>query len=167
MNKFSCSFGTTLSDKIPKTSNPLLENEFSVNPQNLCFKFEAINMSQIGRVFGNFKTSKGSGPDGIANYFLKMGLPVIAESLCDIFDLSIATGVFPPDSWKIARGAPFLKVVNQMIVLITDRSQCCHFCPGLLVWDEHTKFMRAKVSRAIGFLKYAKKILPQETLSQM
>ena len=36
-----------------------------------------------------------------------------------------------------------------------------------LVWDEHTKFLRAKVSRAIGFLKYAKKILPQETLSQI
>ena len=36
-----------------------------------------------------------------------------------------------------------------------------------LVWDEHTRFLRAKVSGTIGFLKYAKKILPQETLSQM
>ena len=36
-----------------------------------------------------------------------------------------------------------------------------------LVWDEHTRFLRAKVSRAIGFLKYATKILPKETLSQM
>ena len=36
-----------------------------------------------------------------------------------------------------------------------------------LVWNEHTRFLRAKVSRAIGFLKCAKKILPQETLSQM
>ena len=36
-----------------------------------------------------------------------------------------------------------------------------------LIWDEHTRFLRAKVSRAIGFLKYAKKILPQETLSQI
>ena len=35
-----------------------------------------------------------------------------------------------------------------------------------LVWDEHTRFLRAKVSRAIGFLKYAETILPQETLSQ-
>ena len=36
-----------------------------------------------------------------------------------------------------------------------------------LVWDEHTTFLRAKVSRALGFLKYAKKLLPQETLSQI
>ena len=34
-------------------------------------------MSQLERVFGKFKTSKGSGADGIANYFLKIGLPVI------------------------------------------------------------------------------------------
>ena len=119
-----------LSDKIPKTSNPLLENEYSVNPQNLRFEFEAINVPQLERVFGKFKTSKGSGADGIANYFLKIGLSVFAESLCDIFNLSIATDVFL-DSWKIARVWPlFLKVVNQMIVLITDRSQCCRFCPG-------------------------------------
>ena len=36
-----------------------------------------------------------------------------------------------------------------------------------LVWDEQTRFLRANVSRAIGFLKYAKKILPQEALSQI
>ena len=38
----------------------------------------------------------------------------------------------------------------------------CH-----LVWDEHIKCMRTKVSRALGFLKYAKKFLPQDTLSKM
>ena len=36
-----------------------------------------------------------------------------------------------------------------------------------LVWDEHIKFMRTKVSRALGFLKYAKKFLPQDTLSKL
>ena len=38
-------------------------------------------MSQLERVFGKFKSSKGSGADGIANYFLKIGIPIIAESL--------------------------------------------------------------------------------------
>ena len=95
MNNFFCNIGKTLSDKIPEVQNPLLENEYSVNPDNLRFEFEAINVSQLERVFGKFKTSKGSGADGIANQFLKIGLPVIAESLGDIFNLSIATGVFP------------------------------------------------------------------------
>ena len=35
-----------------------------------------------------------------------------AESLCNIFNFSLATGVFP-DSWKIARVAPFLKSGEQ------------------------------------------------------
>ena len=33
------------------------------------------------------------------------------------------------------------------------------------VWDKHVGFVCAKVSRALGFLKYAEKLLPQETLS--
>ena len=36
-----------------------------------------------------------------------------------------------------------------------------------LIWNEHVRFVCAKVSRAVGFLKYAKKLLPQETLSHI
>ena len=36
-----------------------------------------------------------------------------------------------------------------------------------LVWDGHTKALRSKISRSLGFLKYAKKLLPKYTLSQM
>ena len=38
---------------------------------------------------------------------------------------------------------------------------------GPFVWDEHIKALRSKVSRSLGFLKYAKKLLPKHTLSQM
>ena len=62
-------------------------------------------MCQLEKFFGTFKTSKSAGADGIANHILKIGLPIISESLCDIFSLSIATGVFP-NNWKIARVAP-------------------------------------------------------------
>ena len=36
-----------------------------------------------------------------------------------------------------------------------------------LVWDEHTKAVRSRISRSLGFLKYAKKLLPKHTLCQM
>ena len=36
-----------------------------------------------------------------------------------------------------------------------------------LSWEEHINILRTKVSRAIGFLKYARKFLPQNTLSKM
>ena len=95
MNNFFCSIGNALSGKIPETANPLLENEYTVNSQNLRFELKAINMCQLEKIFNTFKKSKGSGADGIANYFLKIGLPAVIESLCDIFNLSIATGIFP------------------------------------------------------------------------
>ena len=95
MNDFFCNVGKNLSDKLPQTESPLLENRFSVNKQNLRFEFQAVNITQVEKVFGKFKKSLGFGTDGIANHFLKIALPVIGESLCNIFNLSVATGVFP------------------------------------------------------------------------
>ena len=36
-----------------------------------------------------------------------------------------------------------------------------------LNWDEHINNLRTKVSRAIGFLKYSRNFLPQNTLSEI
>ena len=108
MNNFFWSIGNTLSSKIPETPNALSKNNYLAKPQDLRFVFKAINVCQLEKIFGTFKTSKSSGADSIANYFLKIGWPVISESLCDLFNLSIATGVFP-DSWKIVGVAPIFK----------------------------------------------------------
>ena len=105
---FFCDIGKKHSDKIPATFNPLLANEYSVNKQNSKFHFTTVDTRQVEKVFGKFKSSMGSGPDGIANFFLKAGLPILAESLCDIFNLSLATGVFP-DCLKVARVALMFK----------------------------------------------------------
>ena len=108
MNDFFCNIGKSLSDKLPQTENPLLESKLSVNEHNLRFELQAVNIAQVEKVFGKLKKSLGFGTDGIANHFLKIALPVIGESLCNIFNHSIATAVFP-DSWKIARVAPIFK----------------------------------------------------------
>ena len=36
-----------------------------------------------------------------------------------------------------------------------------------LTRDEHTKASRSRISRSLGFLKYATKLLPKHTLSQL
>ena len=108
MNDFFCDIGTSLSDKIPQKTNLLLDDKVEVNLEKLQFKFQAFNVPQIEKVFGKFRTSKGFGLDGILNHFLKLGMPVVAGFLCDIFNLSIATGVFP-ENWKTARVAPICK----------------------------------------------------------
>ena len=48
------------------------------------------------------KTSHGSGHDGTASFYLKIALPVVGGSLCDLFNKSMLAGKFPED-WKIAR----------------------------------------------------------------
>ena len=108
MNDFFCNTGKNLSDKLPQTEKPLLESGFSANEHTLRFQFQAIQTAHVEKVFGKFNKSLGFGTDGIAHHFLKIALPVIGESVCIIFNLSIATGVFP-DCWNIARVAPILK----------------------------------------------------------
>ncbi len=54
------------------------------------------------------KTSHGSGNDGIPSYFSKIDFPIIKQSLCYLFDLSLFSSKFP-ESWKIARVAPIFK----------------------------------------------------------
>ena len=54
------------------------------------------------------KKSFGFGSDGIASHFIKIAFPVISQSLCSIFNLSINTGKFP-DCWKTSCVAPILK----------------------------------------------------------
>ena len=64
-----------------------------------------MDTCEVEKVFGKFIYSMGCGPGGIANFFLKEGLPIL-------LNLSLATGVFP-DSWKIARVAPIIKSGQQ------------------------------------------------------
>ena len=108
MNTYFCNIGQGLSKKIPATQNPRLKGEYLVNPEGTRFHLQPVNSNQVASVLGKFKTSMGFGTDCIANHFLKIALPIISYSLCDIFNLSIAIEVFP-DSWKIARVTPIFK----------------------------------------------------------
>ena len=43
----------------------------------------------------NMRTSRDSGCDDIASYFIKIALPLISGSLSDIFNMSLFSGKFP------------------------------------------------------------------------
>ena len=108
MNQFFCTVGKKLSNDIPETVNPLLKDEYIVNPQNATFSFIPVTPKQLIETMGKFKTSQGSGLDGISSFFLKVRMPVLAESLSQLFSMSMSPGLFP-DDWKIARVAPIYK----------------------------------------------------------
>ena len=54
------------------------------------------------------KTSHGPGHDGIVSFYLKIALPVVGGSLCDLFNKTLFAGKFLEDL-KIARIAPLFK----------------------------------------------------------
>ena len=108
MNEYFCSVGNKLSEKIPKKANPLLSGEYAIETPPLSFSFSAIMTDKLSSTLNKMKTSHGSGHDGIASFYLKIALPVVGGSLCDLFNKSLFAGKFPED-WKIARIAPIFK----------------------------------------------------------
>ena len=108
MNEYFCSIGNKLSEKIPNKANPLLSGEYPFEIPPLSFSFSAIMADKLSSTLNKMKTSNGSGHDGIASFYLKIALPVVGGSLCDLFNKSLFAGKFPED-WKIARIAPIFK----------------------------------------------------------
>ena len=108
MNEYFCSIGNKLSEKIPNKANPLLSCEYPFETPPLSFSFSAIMTDKLSSTLNKMKTSHGSGHDGIASFYLKIAIPVVGGSLCDLFNKSLFAGKFPED-WKIARIAPIFK----------------------------------------------------------
>ena len=108
MNDYFCNIGSRLSSKIPNMENPLLNGDYSINENHGRFHFQTIRPDQLSKIMNKFKTSQSSGIDGISCSFLKTALPVLAPSLCNIFNMSISRGCFP-GNWKIARVSPIYK----------------------------------------------------------
>ena len=103
-----CSIGNKLSEKLPRKANPLLSGEYAIETLPLSFSFSAIMTDKLSSTLNKMKTSHGSGHDGIASFYLKIALPVVGGSLCDLLNKSLLAGKFPED-WKIARIAPIFK----------------------------------------------------------
>ena len=79
-----------------------------VNQIFLNFSFKAVSENDVTKVMRKMKTSHGSVCDSIASFFIKISLPLISGSLCDLFNLPLFSEKFPTD-WKIARVAPIYK----------------------------------------------------------
>ena len=108
MNDYFCNIGSKLSSKIPNLENPLLNGDYSINEKHARFHFQTIRPDELSKIMNKFKTSQSSGIDGISCSFLKIAMPVLAPSLCSIFNVSISRGCFP-GNWKIARVSPIYK----------------------------------------------------------
>ena len=102
MNQCFCSIGQILSAKIPHAENPLLRGDLSLNKYSSRFQFRVITATELMKAIQKFKVSKSFGIDGISSYFLKIGMPVLAPVLSNIFNTSISEGLLQ-NNWKLLK----------------------------------------------------------------
>ena len=71
-------------------------------------KFQPVSNSQVLQYLRNLKPGKSSGPSNLPTKLVKEAAEYISQPLCQIFNSSLTSGVFP-DIWKVVRVAPVFK----------------------------------------------------------
>ena len=91
--------GVKLCNDILDIESDLLNSDYDINQTNATFFFTPIESEQVITAMCKFKTSQKQGLAEISGFLLKAGMPILAEPLAELFNLSLSTGVFP-DLWK-------------------------------------------------------------------
>ena len=74
------------------------------------FSIPLMDVDFVCKQLSELQSNKAKGVDNISPYFFKVAAPIIAPSLCHIFNISIIANVFP-DLWKVAKVTPLHKKV--------------------------------------------------------
>ena len=82
LNKYFCSIREELSKGIPCKLDSLLGNQ--IHTPDRSFIFTPINAEHIIKAISWFMSSHGFGLDNISSFFLKKGMPVLANDLACI-----------------------------------------------------------------------------------
>ena len=88
INDFFCSVGDKLSEEIPNIENCFLKGEYYINPTAAYFSFSPMQPQKVTKALSKFKTSHGSGLDGISSFILKAGIRILAQPISRLFNLS-------------------------------------------------------------------------------
>ena len=105
MNNHFCSLGSKLASGIPDTAS---QPEDFLGRTDLNFCFRPVNVGYILNLISNLKPSVSCGLDNISSRLLKLCSPYISDSICDIINHVLETGIFP-DDWKKAKVHPIFK----------------------------------------------------------
>ena len=77
---------------------------------NNCFGDYLKHASAVFKLLPLLQEGKALGLDEISAKLLKCATSVMSDSLCNLLNCSIATGVFP-DDWRIAKVNPLAKYI--------------------------------------------------------
>ena len=106
LNTHFIEIGPKLASSQSQPTKPF--NEYFKHRVNSIFKLCPIDRNDVLRLLCNLSTNKATGLDGISCQLLKEAAPVIADSLCHLFNNSINTRIFP-EEWKLAKVFPLHK----------------------------------------------------------
>ena len=100
--------GPRLVNKIPLIgdNNSSYINNINIINNNLGFSW--INCRLFFLHLNQLCRSKAAGLDNISPKIIRECVVLISVSLCDLFNKSLVSGIFP-DDWKCARLTPLLK----------------------------------------------------------
>ena len=107
-NDHFSTIGPRLANEIPLTAenNSSYINNIKVNNNN--FSFSSTNCSIVFSHLNKLCRSKATGLDNISAKIVRECADLISVSLCDLFNKSLVSGIFP-DDWKCARVTPLFK----------------------------------------------------------
>lgn len=104
-NSFFAEIGPQLAKNIPDVDHSFTDYLTKTESK---FSFEEINSLEVQQLLSKLNIAKANGLDNIPARLLKECPDLISESLTQIFNESIKTGIFPTD-WKRARVTPLYK----------------------------------------------------------
>jgi len=107
LNKYFTSIANELASEIENRNYNAHFMDY-IKPVKSSFSIDLIDAQTAEKLFNTGNTQKALGLDGILNKILKISAPYIIKQLCDLFNLSIRTGIFP-DDWKVAKVSPIFK----------------------------------------------------------
>ena len=107
-NNYFVSVGDKLAHNIPSSSYMFTEYLSKAKNSSARFEVKKIQATDVRKILGTLKNGKASGLDSMSNKFLKIAKETIAPSLCDIFNCSIKSKIYPHD-FKIAIVTPIFK----------------------------------------------------------
>ena len=105
LNKHFTEVGSTLASTLPQNNCDF--KQYLLKPKTN-FRLEKISLTSVLETLNSLATKKAVGLDYISSKLLKVAAPVLAESLCKIFNKSVETGTFPSE-WKSAKVFPVHK----------------------------------------------------------
>ena len=102
----SSSIGKKVSDSIPfipKSYEKYLTSEYTDS-----MFLKPTSVDELSKICASFNASKASGSDDISPRVVKESICCFVEPLCNIFNKSLSTGVFP-EALKVAKVVPLYK----------------------------------------------------------